>query len=159
MCQSVEGGEEVKEAARCVSGKSAWRVSRASSRPPLASLGQHSLLEVPPLKNSARPMRLTGLIFALPPRRTRTVPRGGRLVVIAYGGPWQSGQGVCYQATCPCNVLNVTHKFSSISQLAVLLGCPGICAYDHDTPAPCACTCKISCMRFCCKYFTIGVYL
>ncbi len=77
VCQFVEGGEEVKEAARCVSGKSAWRVARARSRPPLASLGQHSLLEVPPLKNSARPMRLTGLIFALPPRRTRTVPRGG----------------------------------------------------------------------------------
>ncbi len=31
VCQSVKGGEEVKEAARCVSGRSAWQVARASS--------------------------------------------------------------------------------------------------------------------------------
>ena len=95
VCQSVEGGEEVKETARCVSGKSAWRVSRASSRPPLVSLGQHSLLEVPPLKNSARPMRLTGLIFALPPRRTRTVPRGGDSFV--YRRPYFTGLRISTQ--------------------------------------------------------------
>ena len=78
VCASLwKAARKSKKRPAVLAEKSARRVARASSRPPLASLGQHSLLEVPPLKNSARPMRLTGLIFALPPRRTRTVPRGG----------------------------------------------------------------------------------